>query len=255
MLQISLEALGALMVAAFAAGFIDAVAGGGGLVTLPALLLAGVPPIQALATNKIQGLAGAFSAAISYARGGHVDPRSQLLPMALSAAAAFCGALLITVLPTDWIRLFLPVLLIGIALFFAFKKGLGDLDRARRLSPLMFTLLAVPLIGGYDGLLGPGTGSFFMLAFVSLSGYGVLKATAHTKMLNAASNVGALAAFALVASPLWVTGLAMGAAQVLGALLGARMAMRKGARVIKPLLVVTSISLAAKLLYDLVFQA
>lgn len=250
--EFSAEVLAILLAAAFAAGFVDAIAGGGGLITLPVLMLSGVPPVQALATNKIQGMFGAGTAAFSYARSGHVDPKAQAPAALLAAAASFGGALLVTVLPTEWIRLILPVLLIGIALFFALRPGLDDSDRTRRLSPLVFTLTAVPLVAGYDGLLGPGAGSFYMLSFVLLSGYGILKATAHTKLLNFASNVGGLLAFALVAQPLWLLGLSMGVVQIAGARLGAKMALKQGAKVIKPLLVITSLSLAAKLLWEMV---
>lgn len=249
--EFSAEVLAILLAAAFVAGFVDAIAGGGGLITLPVLMLSGVPPVQALATNKIQGMFGAGTAAFSYARSGHVDLKAQAPAALLAAAASFGGALLVTVLPTEWIRMILPVLLIGIALFFALRPGLDDSDRSRRLSPLVFALTAVPLVAGYDGLLGPGAGSFYMLAFVLLSGYGILKATAHTKLLNFASNVGGLIAFALVAQPLWLLGLAMGVVQIAGARLGAKMALKQGAKVIKPLLVLTSLSLAAKLLWEM----
>ncbi len=240
-----------LMAAAFVAGFIDAVAGGGGLITVPVLLIAGANPVTALATNKIQGLFGAATATLSYARGGHVDLRSQWGSALIAFGASILGALLVSVLPVDWIRLVLPVLLIGIALFFALKKGLGDLDRARRLSPALFAGTIVPLCAAYDGLLGPGAGSFYMLGFVSLAGYGILKATAHTKLLNLSSNAGALVAFSIVATPWWITGLAMGAAQIAGARLGAIMAQKIGARLIKPLLVITSVALAVKLILDM----
>lgn len=251
MLEVGIETLLLLMAAGFVAGFIDAVAGGGGLITVPVLLLAGANPVTALATNKIQGLFGAATAARAYARGGHVNLREQAKPALIAFAASIVGALLITVLPTDWIRLILPVLLIGIALFFAFKKGLDDQDRTRRMEPAVFAATMVPLCGAYDGLLGPGAGSFYMIAFVSLAGYGVLKATAHTKLLNFASNAGALCAFALVATPWWITGLCMGVAQIAGAQVGANLAQSKGARLIKPLLVLASLTLAAKLIWDM----
>src|SRR5690606_31403688 len=112
--------------------------------------------------------------------------------------------------------------------------------------PMLFTATLVPLVGFYDGLVGPGAGAFYMLGFVALAGYGVLRATAHTKLLNFASNRGGILAFALVATPWWLTGLAMGAAQLAGAGLGARLAVRIGARIIKPILVGTSTLLAAK---------
>ena len=251
MLEVGIETLLLLMAAGFVAGFIDAVAGGGGLITVPVLLLAGANPVTALATNKIQGLFGAATAARAYAKGGHVKLRAQAGSALIAFVASILGALLITILPTGWIRMILPVLLIGIALFFAFKKGLGDQDRARRLSPAVFAMTMVPLCGAYDGLLGPGAGSFYMLAFVSLAGYGILKATAHTKLLNFASNAGGLAAFSFFATPWWITGLLMGLAQIAGARAGAGLANKQGAKLIKPLLVLTSITLAAKLLWDM----
>lgn len=252
MFEVSTEILIILLAAGFLAGFVDSIAGGGGLIALPAMLLTGMPPLTALATNKIQGLFGAATAAYSYARGGHVNLRKQLVPAAISFFASILGALLVAQLPTDFIRLLLPVLLIGVALFFALQRGLNDDDKERRMSPLIFSASLVPLIAAYDGLLGPGTGSFFMLAFVSLAGFGILKATAHTKLLNCASNAGALLAFAVVATPWWMTGLAMGVAQIFGARLGASLAQKIGARLIKPLLVCTTLAMAAKLLWDLI---
>ncbi|WP_323716603.1 TSUP family transporter [Paracoccus aminovorans] len=251
MFQLSLDLLPMLMAAGFAAGFVDAIAGGGGLITVPALMLAGIPPAQALATNKVQGVFGAATAAISYARRGLVDPRAQLPEAAIAFLAGLAGAALVSWLPTQALRFGLPVLLIGIAAFFALKPGLNDTDRLRRLTPAAFAATVVPTVGFYDGLLGPGTGSFFMLGFVTLAGYGILKATAHTKLLNFASNLGGLTAFALVGQPLWLVGAAMALAQVAGAMLGARLAMRIGARVIKPLLVATSTALALRLIWQM----
>ncbi|MBT8153230.1 TSUP family transporter [Epibacterium ulvae] len=251
MFEVSLDLLALLIAAGFVAGFIDAIAGGGGLVTMPVLLLVGADPVTALATNKVQGLFGAGTAALSYARGGHVDLRKQALPASAAFAAAMCGALLVSILPTDTIRLLLPVVLVGIALFFVVKKGLDDTDRHKRMTPLIFGASVVPLCGAYDGLLGPGAGSFYMLGFVSLAGYGVLKATAHTKLLNFASNLGGLTVFAVVATPWWFTGLAMAAVQIAGAQCGAMLAQKIGARLIKPLLVTTSLILAIKLLWEM----
>ena len=188
MFEVTFEVLLLLIAAGFVAGFIDAVAGGGGLITVPVLLIAGANPVTALATNKIQGLFGSATAAISYARGGHVDLRTQWKSAVIAFFASIGGALLVSLLPVELIRYALPILLVGIAIFFATKKGLDDVDRARRLSPAIFAATVVPLCAAYDGLLGPGAGSFYMLAFVGLAGYGILKATAHTKLLNFASN-------------------------------------------------------------------
>ena len=251
MLDLSLDIILMLIAAAFAAGFIDSIAGGGGLITVPALMLAGLPPLQSLATNKVQGAFGSATAAISYARRGHVDLSKQIGAAAIAFIAGISGALLVSYIPTEALRYILPILLIGIAVFFALKPGLNDQDRVQRITPAMFTAGIVPVIGFYDGLIGPGAGAFYMLGFVMLAGYGILKATAHTKLLNFASNLGGLIAFAFIGKPLWLLGLLMAVAQIAGATLGSRLAMRIGAKIIKPLLVVTSSALALRLIWQM----
>ncbi|ADE84003.1 TSUP family transporter [Rhodobacter capsulatus] len=252
MFEVSLDLALSLIGAAFVAGFVDAIAGGGGLITLPVLLLAGATPLQAFSTNKVQGAFGAATAALTYAAKGQVNLRAQLGAASLAFLSGLAGAFLVSVLPTEALRRVLPFILIAIAAFFALRKGLDDTDRAERIRPAAFAAFVVPLIGFYDGLIGPGAGAFYMIGFVMLAGYGVLKATAHTKLLNFASNLGGLVAFAAIGAPWWVTGIAMGLAQVAGASLGARLAMKKGARLIKPLLVVTSTALAVRLIWQMI---
>jgi len=239
-----------LALAAFVAGFIDAIAGGGGLIALPALLLAGFPPVVALGTNKLQGLFGTGSAVLKYAARGQIDIRKQLPWAVVALVASVAGALVATSVPGDALRIALPFVLIAIALYFALKPNLDDIDRAERITPKTFGLTAVPAVGLYDGIFGPGTGSFLMLAFISLAGYGVLKATAHTKLINFATNFGAFGAFALLGAVSWKAGLVMGVAQFIGARLGAEVAMKNGAKLIKPLLVIVCIALAVRLLID-----
>ena len=246
MFEVTSDLLLLLLGAAFLAGFVDAIAGGGALITLPALLLAGAGPIEALSTNKVQGSFGAATAAISYARAGQVDLRTQRVPAVLALVAGLVGAFLATRLPTETLHLIIPVILIGVALFFALKPGLTDNDQVERIKPAVFTALVVPLVGTYDGMIGPGAGAFYMIGFVTLAGYGILKATAHTKLLNFSSNIGGLVVFALFGATWWLTGLAMGIAQVAGAALGAKLALRIGAAVIRPLLVITSVALALR---------
>ncbi|HZF99311.1 MAG TPA: TSUP family transporter [Pseudoxanthomonas sp.] len=248
--ELGLQVLLMLFGAALFAGFLDAIAGGGGMVTLPAMLLAGIPPLQVLGTNKLQSLFGSGSASFAYACQGHVDLRAHL-PMALAAAlGAVLGALLATVVPGELLQLALPFLLIGVAVYFGLKPNPGEVDRQRRMGVVAFSVGFVPVIGFYDGVFGPGTGSFLMLGFIALAGYGLLKATAHTKFLNFGSNLGAFAVFLAFGAVLWKVGLVMGAGQLLGAQLGARFAMRKGARAIKPLLVIVSVTLPVRLLAD-----
>ncbi len=252
MFEVSLDLALSLIGAAFVAGFVDSIAGGGGLITLPVLLLAGATPLQAFSTNKVQGAFGAATAALTYAAKGQVNLRAQLGAASLAFLSGLAGAFLVSALPTEALRRVLPFVLIAIAAFFALRKGLDDTDRAERITPAAFTAFVVPLIGFYDGLIGPGAGAFYMIGFVMLAGYGVLRATAHTKLLNFASNLGGLAAFAVIGAPWWGIGIAMGLAQVAGASLGARLAMKRGARLIKPLLVVTSTALAVRLIWQMI---
>lgn len=237
-----------LILAAFVAGFIDAIAGGGGLITLPVLILSGLPPVVALGTNKLQSIFGSASATIAYAAKGHIDIRGQIGPFLISAFASALGAYLATRVSSAVLRGLLPYLMLAIALYFRVKPNISDQNRVARLSPAIFGATMIPAIGFYDGIFGPGTGSFFMLAFVSLAGFGLLKATAHTKWLNFASNFGAFIVFAYSGVIDWKIGLMMGVSQFFGARTGASFAMKNGAKIIKPLLVTVCVALAVRLL-------
>ncbi len=250
MFEIATDLALLLMLAAFIGGFIDSIAGGGGLITVPALLLAGVPPIEALATNKLQGSFGSGTAMLAYARAGHVRMSEQLVPGVISALAAAGGAMVAHLVSAELLRIIMPLVLIAVAGFFAFRKGLSDEDSMQRMKPAAFAFTLVPAIAAYDGFFGPGTGSFFMMGFVLLAGYGVLKATAHTKLLNFASNLGSLVVFIPAGSVLWAVGIGMALTQTLGAWLGAKLAMRLGARLIRPLLVIISTAMALRLIWQ-----
>ena len=250
MVELSLQIYVFLIAAAFCAGFIDSIAGGGGLLTVPALLLAGLPPVEALATNKLQGSFGAATALVNYTRGGHVRPQDQLGMAAIAALASIFGAFLARLVPADILRVVMPVILIGVALFFALRRGLSDTDRVVRMRPAIFAVTLVPLVAAYDGFFGPGAGAFYMVGFVLLAGQGVLRATAHTKLLNLSSNIGSFLVFIPSGAVHWGLGFAMAAAQIGGATLGARLAMRIGAGLIRPLLVVVSVAMALRLLWQ-----
>lgn len=235
-----------LVAAAFLAGLVDSIAGGGGLITVPLMLVAGLSPIETLATNKSQAVFGSATASVSYLRAGLVtEPRIGRWAIASGAAAAV-GAVVAGSMPDRFLEVLVPVALIAIAVFFAFGRDLDDSDRDERCSARTIGLTVVPLIGFYDGVFGPGTGSFFMIALVTLASMGVLRATAHTKVLNFASNVGALAVFAVHGSILWSIGIPMGLAQVAGASVGSHLAIRRGVGLIRPLLVVVCIALALR---------
>jgi uncharacterized protein len=210
MTEVALHTLPLLFLAAFIAGLVDSIAGGGGLITIPVMLIVGIPPLETLGTNKLQGIFGSVSASIAYARKGHVNLKKQLLMAAASTFGSMIGAVIATVVPSDVLKGMMPILLISIAAYFALKPSISDLDSQQRLTPFVFGLTLAPLVGLYDGLFGPGAGSFYMLAFVSLAGFGLLKATAHTKLLNLGSNLGAFSIFLFSGVVLWKIGLIMG---------------------------------------------
>lgn len=250
MFEIATQLALLLILAAFIAGFVDAIAGGGGLIIVPALLLCGASPVETLATAKLQATFGSGTAALSYARAGHVNLRSQLPMAGIAVIFGALGALVAHLVPAEVLRLIMPVVLIGVAAFFALKPGLSDDARIERMKPGVFAVTVVPGIAAYDGFFGPGTGSFFMMSFVLLAGFGVLKATSHAKLLNFGSNLGSLIVFSTSGATWWAVGLAMAVGQILGATLGARVAMRVGARLIKPLLVFVSTAMALRLLWQ-----
>jgi len=214
------------------------------------MTLAGLDPVTAIATNKLQSSFGSGSAALSFARAGYLRLSDMKWIVALAAAGAVVGASLLASVPTDAIVTALPVLLVAVALYFALSPRISDKGSRGRMSPALFAATIVPLIGCYDGLFGPGTGSFFMLAFVGLRGLGLIAATARVKAANFASNIAGLATLAFSGHVIWTLGFAMGAGQFAGAHLGARAAMLAGARLIKPLLIVISLALAARLAWE-----
>lgn len=241
--------LALFLVAAIAAGF-DAIAGGGGLLTLPALLLAGLDPVAALATNKVQSSAGATSATWLFARRGLLSWSAGLAFVLAGGIGAAAGALGAGHVPRSALQVGVPLVLIAVAAYFLLAGRLRDTARRPRLSPAAFAALAVAPIGFYDGIFGPGTGAFLATAFVALLGYGITAATAHAKLANAASNWGALAVFASAGHVNWRIGLVMAAGAALGGQVGSRLAIRHGARLIRPILVAMSCAMAARLLMD-----
>jgi len=238
----------ALTAVAVLTGFIDAIAGGGGLIMLPALLFAGVPPLNALATNKLQSMFGTATAFTNYARAGLVNWRKNIPTIAMVFAGACGGVLLIQSVDTQVLSLVIPALLIAVALYFLFSPRMSDEDAHQRLSQTGYAPVAAA-IGVYDGFFGPGTGSFLTASLVVLRGLGLTRATALTKLLNLTSNVASVLLFALGGQMWWLLGLCMAAGAMTGGYIGSHTAMRFGAQVIRPLLVLISLGLTARLLW------
>jgi uncharacterized membrane protein YfcA len=248
--DIGFDMLAVLAAISLLAGFVDSIAGGGGLLTVPALMLAGLDPAQAIATNKVQGSFAAASATWTFGQKGLIDWRRAWRFALVAFVSGIAGALCVRFLPRSVLEVLIPVLLIVIAIYFALSRKVQDADASARMTSLAFGLTAPVAIGFYDGIFGPGAGSFYMLAFVMLLGYGVVRATAHTKLLNLASNLGSLMLYAATGAVVWPLGLVMAGASLIGAQIGSRIAMRLGVRIIRPLLVAVSSLMALRLLLD-----
>lgn len=242
-----------LIAAGFAAGWVDAVVGGGGLLQLPALLMVpGITPVQALATNKLGSIFGTTTSAITYARRVH-PAMGTALPMAAAALlASYGGAVVAASLPE---RIILPLILlalIGVGVFTAVKPQVGQLEKLRYvgMGHLSRAVAIGLIIGFYDGVLGPGTGTFLVIALVTILGYNFLNSSAQAKVVNVATNLGALLYFAPSGHMLLGLGLLLGAANMAGGYLGARMAIAKGSKFIRVVFLVVVFSLVLKLGYD-----
>lgn len=248
-MDLTVQLIAALAAVAFVAGMIDAMAGGGGLLTIPALMAAGIPPVSAIATNKLQSSFGTASAFLAYLRAGHVDVVRFAVPAAFAFAGSAGGAIAVQSIDSTFLALLVPLLLIAMALYFLLAPSMSDKDRHARLGVAGLTAVTT-LIGFYDGFFGPGTGSFFTTVLVALGGLGLIRAIATTKMLNLATNVAGLLTMIAGGQVLWLLGLSMAVANVMGNQVGALLAMRFNGRGVRPLLVIMSIALTVKLLSD-----
>ncbi|WP_159567124.1 sulfite exporter TauE/SafE family protein [Budvicia diplopodorum] len=249
-LSFGVEVYVVLFFVAMLAGFIDSIAGGGGLITLPVLLALGLPPAQSLATNKLQSVGGAFSASLYFIRQKAVNLKDQRWTILCTFIGATIGAILIQRLQADLLRAVLPILVIAIGLYFLFSPKVGEQERQKRLSVWPFALVAGLGVGFYDGFFGPGAGSFYALAYVTLCGFNLTKSTAHAKVLNFTSNFASLLFFIIGGKVIWSIGLAMLGGQVIGARIGAKMVLTRGQKLIRPMLITVSFVMSCKLIYD-----
>jgi uncharacterized membrane protein YfcA len=231
------------------AGTVDAIAGGGGLLTLPALLGFGLPAPLALGTNKLGAVFGSGSASWSFAKRGAVRLRDCGPGFTLTALGAVGGAFTVRRLDPQFLGTLIPWLLGAIVIYMVFRPKLGETSRHHRLEPGFFYLLFGLALGFYDGFFGPGVGSFWTIAFVTVLGHDFVRAAAHTKVMNFASNLAALAFFAAVGTVCWLPGLTLGAGQLLGGRLGAHQAVTRGARFVRPIFLVMAALVALKLIY------
>jgi len=239
-----------LLAASFFAGFIDSIAGGGGLIQLPALLI-GLPKsdtAEVLGTNKLSAVFGTTTAAAQYRKQIKPDPKI-LIAMGLPAFVGSAGgAVLASKIPTNSMRPMVLVLLIIVAIYTWFKPDLGKFENLRHLPKrrVQIAAFAGVVIGFYDGIFGPGTGSFLMLILVASLGYAFITASAIAKVVNVATNVGAIMVFGINGAVIWQIGIFLGVANISGAVIGARLAIKGGSTLVRKVFLFVTVALIVK---------
>lgn len=230
------------------AGWIDAIAGGGGMVTVPLLLGIGVPPQMVLGTNKFQASFGSFTAARHYVRAGVVPLRDARPGILWTLAGSAAGTVAVQMIDPAALNVIIPFLLLAIALYMMVSPSLGNAATRPRLPRAAFYAVFGSLLGFYDGFFGPGVGSFWAIAFVLALGFDLTRSTGYTKVMNFTSNIISFAVFAAGGVILWLPGVVMAAGQIAGARLGSGMVVRRGTRFIRPVFIVIVILTTLKLL-------
>ncbi|KMZ42610.1 MULTISPECIES: TSUP family transporter [Bacillales] len=256
-MEMDLSTIVLLAVFGFVAAFIDSTVGGGGLISLPALLGLGMPPYLALGTNKLAGTISSATSSYTFIKSGKFDKKLMLILFPVSLVGAYFGAKTVLFVPQEFLKTLVVIMMALIFVYTLFNKRFGQDSNYKGLTK--FTLgIGIPftfLIGFYDGFFGPGTGSFFVFLMVLLFGYDFVIAAGNGRILNLASNISALFVFTMEGKVVFMTGLIMGIAMLLGANLGAKMAIKTGVRYVRPLFLVVSITLIVKMVYELIFTA
>ncbi|MBU1171774.1 MAG: TSUP family transporter [Proteobacteria bacterium] len=241
---------GALLFATgLCAGFVDSIAGGGGLIALPVLLSAGLPPQLALGTNKLQGTCGTLTATINYIRKGEVRLKEALYGIGFTFIGAAAGAWAIQQMDGGFLKHLIPILLVLVFIYTVATPKLGFSEKKPTLTTPVFYLVFGLILGFYDGFFGPGTGSFWTAAFLLLLGLNMTKAAGYTRVMNFTSNIVSLTVFIIGGNVWFAAGLCMGAGQIIGARAGSGLAIKKGAAFIRPVFITVVFLTIARLVY------
>ena len=252
--DLTLYALIFLALAAFAAGLIDAIAGGGGLIQLPALLIgmAKTETVIILGTNKVPSIFGTSASALMYRRNIKTDSKLLLIMVLPALLGSMGGASLASRIPTEVLKPIVVSLLIAVLVYTWKRPQLGQIESLRHSEPLRLKIaaLAALVIGFYDGLIGPGTGSFLVLTLVAILGFAFLSASAIAKVVNVATNLGAIIIFGANGEIIWKIGLTLAIANVVGSLIGAHLALRGGSSLVRKVFMGVTLALIIKVAID-----
>lgn len=241
----------------FTAGFVDSIAGGGGLISLPAYLFAGLPIHFAYGTNKFSSTFGTFFSTLRFIKNKQINYKSAAASVSTALIGSYLGAKLAMALDEKYLRYSLAVLLPVVGVFILTRKGFGETDNSLLLSSakiLSMSLAAGLLVGIYDGFFGPGTGTFLILIYTQVIGFNIITASGNAKLVNLASNISALTAFIIGGKVYFAIGVPAAVFGILGNWIGAGLAVKKGAKIIKPVLLLVLGILFLKIAFDIIKQ-
>lgn len=243
-----------LCIAGFAAAFVDSIAGGGGLISLPAFLAAGVPTHFALGTNKFSSTSASFTSSIKYATSGKVNFKflRYLLPFSLVGSAL--GVKTALMIDSRYLKPLVLVLVLTVGIYSLFSKNMGKEDKFTGLNKknIALGIILAFVMGFYDGFFGPGTGSFLIFGLINIFGFDFINAGGNARVLNFASNFSALVLFALSGKVNYLYGIPVAIVMIFGARLGTIFAIKKGAKFIKPIFITMSLAVAGKMFLELI---
>ncbi len=241
-----------LICGGFISGFVDSIAGGGGIISLPVILLTGMDPVAALATNKMASVMGSFTSAATFIKNGKVTTAFIKYLFPLSLLGSFCGVIVVHQIPADFLRPLVVILLVLITIYTICRKNWGQSVSYKGMTRkiVISGVLIAFSVGFYDGFFGPGTGSFLVFAFLCM-GFDFIGAAANARVLNFASNFAAVLTFAYLGQIYFHYAIPMGLSMVAGAYFGTKMALSRGAACVKPIFIAITIVLIGKQVWDL----
>lgn len=243
-----------LCIAGFFAALVDSIAGGGGIISVPAFLFAGVPPQFALGTNKFSSTCASFTSSLQFFKHGKVNSKLIKYLFGFTLIGATIGVSTVLAIDTKFLNIIVLVLLISVSIYSLFSKNIGETNNLKEVNKkrILLGILLALVLGFYDGFFGPGTGTFLIFGLIGIYGFDFVTAAGNAKVLNFVSNITSLVLFAFGGRINYYLGIPVAISMILGAKVGTRLAIRNGAKLIKPLFVTMSLAVALKMLYSFI---
>lgn len=243
-----------LCIAGFLAAFVDSIAGGGGIISVPSYMIVGLPTHIALGTNKFAATMGSLTSSINFIRSGNCNFKLLKIVAPFTLIGSILGVKTVLLIDESFLQPLVLVLILAIGIYTFFSKSLGEEDNFKGLTNknLCLSILLGFSLGFYDGFFGPGTGTFLVFGFINILGLNFLKASANARVLNFVSNISALVTFAISGNINYLIGVPVCIFMILGAKIGTKLAISKGNKIIKPIFITMAMAVAVKMLFQII---